>query len=501
MNRRAVAYARVSSAEQLREGFSVPAQWQIIKSYAREKQIAIVKEFSDDETAKEAGRSDFSRMLAYLVLHPDCALIVEKVDRLYRNEDDYFTLRQMGTELHFVKEGGPVPTNADGKFMHRLRVALAQKYVENLSEEVKKGMRRKCEEGGWPTWAPLGYRNVKDAALKKECGGIVQDEKAPLVAELFAAGAAGSSYADLVRLARKIGLSNRKGTAITPPTLIHVVSNIAYTGWFAWGLGAERKTYRGKYQPLISESLYEAAQRALRARSKPKLARHVFTYAGMIQCASCGGLMSGDRKKDRYVYYFCGGKADCKLYMPESIFEAVAIETLQSLVVDEDVSAWVVEQMARWFDGAAAKNADAIGRIEKRLTEIQSLRAKCYEDKLLGRVDEEEWRSLSDGWKDEAAGLEARRFAMRPAMERGAFLRTARRPFELAQLAANQYGGWNAEEKSRLLRIITSNFTVVNGTVYVSMRSPFDILLECRDRIDWLTRLDEFRTGLFRIAA
>lgn len=37
---------------------------------------------------------------------------------------------------------------------------MIKNYIDNLSEEVKNGHREKAEEGGWPTFAPIGYVNV-----------------------------------------------------------------------------------------------------------------------------------------------------------------------------------------------------------------------------------------------------------------------------------------------------------------------------------------------------
>jgi hypothetical protein len=46
---------------------------------------------------------------------------------------------------------------------------------------------------------------------------------------------------------------------------------------------------------------------------------HRFTYAGLVKCGTCGGLMSGDLKKGRYVYYRCAGSKGCKRFYPEKV--------------------------------------------------------------------------------------------------------------------------------------------------------------------------------------
>src|SRR2546430_14906530 len=45
--------------------------------------------------------------------------------------------------------------------MHGLQVVIARNYIDNLREEVRKGMREKAEQGIYPSRPPLGYRNDK----------------------------------------------------------------------------------------------------------------------------------------------------------------------------------------------------------------------------------------------------------------------------------------------------------------------------------------------------
>jgi site-specific DNA recombinase len=87
--KQAVVYARVSSKEQEKEGFSIPAQLKLLKEYAVAQGLSIAQEYVDIETAKQTGRAAFGEMVAYLKAHPSIrALLVEKTDRLYRNLKD-----------------------------------------------------------------------------------------------------------------------------------------------------------------------------------------------------------------------------------------------------------------------------------------------------------------------------------------------------------------------------------------------------------------------------
>jgi site-specific DNA recombinase len=101
----AVVYARVSSKEQEKEGYSIPAQLKLLKEYARVQGFNIVREYVDVETAKQTGRASFGKMAEYLKTKRSVrVLLVEKTDRLYRNLKDWVTLDEMDLEIHVVKE-------------------------------------------------------------------------------------------------------------------------------------------------------------------------------------------------------------------------------------------------------------------------------------------------------------------------------------------------------------------------------------------------------------
>src|SRR5690349_2917834 len=153
----AVIYARVSSKDQEREGYSIPAQLKLLREYAISHEFAVQKEFIDIETAKTAGRKQFGEMLSFFRANPSCrTLIVEKTDRLYRNFRDCVTLEDLDVEIHLAKEGQVIEKNArsQAKLVHGIQVVIARNYIDNLREEVRKGMREKAEQGIYPSRPP-----------------------------------------------------------------------------------------------------------------------------------------------------------------------------------------------------------------------------------------------------------------------------------------------------------------------------------------------------------
>jgi site-specific DNA recombinase len=481
MPRPAVIYTRVSSREQ-EEGFSLSAQRGLLEAYARERGFKVVTRFEESETAKTAGkRPVFGKMVSFFREHKDTVLLVEKTDRLYRNLTDWITLDDLKIEIHFVKEGSAISpeSHSSQKFLHGIKVLMAKNYVENLSEEIRKGMTKKAQEGAFPSAAPIGYRNTEDKSV-----GIVPDpDTAPLIRQLFAKAASGNhSASELTREARSLGLRSKRGRVLAKNTICaNILRNPAYYGSFRWG----KKLYDGRYEPLILKATFDRVQQVLEGRRNSSKGRvHEFTFTGLIRCSRCGDLLSGDLKKGRYVYYRCAGKEGCKRFYPEKLFESETLSLLGSLQIDQSVSEWILQELEAMEENQPI-DEKRLKRLVARRKELQGLRTRAYEEKLLEKIDEAFWTERSAAWQRETAEIEEELGAAERAPSKEEILAAARRPIELLEAASNLYVSQEPHEKARLLKTMVSNFTVDNGTISVSMRSPFDVLARGAKTQDW----------------
>ncbi len=94
--------------------------------------------------------------------------------------------------------------------MHGIRVLMAKNYIDNLSEEVRKGMRQKAEQGHWPTVAHVGYVN------NLEIRRIELDPvRGPFVAQLFERYAEGDvSLKEVTRIAGEISKTHHSNRSL-----------------------------------------------------------------------------------------------------------------------------------------------------------------------------------------------------------------------------------------------------------------------------------------------
>ena len=114
----------------------------------------------------------------FLISYRSKYLLCEKTDRLSRNFKDIATLDQLINEndltIILVKENTELSKNSKSheKFMFGIKALVAKNYVDNLSEEVKKGMNEKAEQGNYPGGnIPYGYK------LDKNIGKIEVDRR------------------------------------------------------------------------------------------------------------------------------------------------------------------------------------------------------------------------------------------------------------------------------------------------------------------------------------
>jgi site-specific DNA recombinase len=154
-----------------------------ILGFAPKEKLEIVASLCEAKNAKEPGRTVFGEMLARIEKGEAQGILAWHPDRLARNSID-------GGKIIYLLYTGKIkdlkfPTFwfdsiPKGKFMMNIAFGQTKYYIDNLSENIKRGHRAKLRKGIWPNFAPLGYsNNPKTRAID------VDNEKAPFVRKAF----------------------------------------------------------------------------------------------------------------------------------------------------------------------------------------------------------------------------------------------------------------------------------------------------------------------------
>ncbi len=298
---------------------------------------------------------------------------------------DYVTIDDLeGLEIHFVKEATIISrdSRSSDKFIHGIKLLMAKNYIDNLSEEARKGMVEKAAQGIWPSYAPIGYKNVDGLNGKRT---IVPDaDLAPLVRRLYElCSTARYSIRELAAIAQTEHLT--RGGPIQTSTVNKILRNRVYSDEFEWC----GQRYIAAYEPIVPRDLWQLAQTALDQRlgKRAKKTGHCFPFSGLLTCGSCGFAMVGELKKGKYVYYHCSGsRGKCSQpYVREEAIEESYAKMLQRISMDEEMVSWVGVALRQSRDDQRRFLDKALARLKREHLRLQNRIDAMYEDRLDGK--------------------------------------------------------------------------------------------------------------------
>ncbi len=475
----AVIYARVSSKEQEREGFSIPAQLKFLRAYAASNGLAVLKEFTDVETAKATGRKEFGTMVNFIKRNPGCKIIVEKTDRLYRNFRDRITLEDLGVEIHFAKENEVLnkDSKSQTKFMQNIRLSVATQFIDNLREEVQKGMREKAEQGIFPSRPPLGYRNDRlNRTIELDPDAM---PRAKRMFELYASGISLSAV--------RTQMMTEFGVRMGKSHIEKLLKNPFYVGTFIW----QGVRYKGTHELFIDCALFDQAQAAFARHNKPKYRKHDFAYAGLLTCGYDQCTVTAEIKKGKYIYYRCTGhRGKCELpyFRQEEIGRRLA-PILENIHIPDDVMPELLEYLRTRHSTAKQKIEEQRQRLDIRRKDLHKKLEQMYVDKLDGKIPEELWMRLQPKWQQELRDVDNAVEGLSANSNRE-FVPTASRILELANKACFLYLTQPDEERAKLLKMVVSNCSIDAVSVRPTYRKPFAMIAERAKTKEWYARED-----------
>ena len=292
-------YIRKSTDEDDRRVLSLEAQETELREFALRERLDISATFRESQTAKEPGRPVFNDMISRLELGEAQGILSWHPDRLARNSID-------GGRIIYLIDTGKLlalksPTfwfepTPQGKFMLNIAFGQSKYFVDNLSENTKRGLRQKLRRGEWPGYAPLGYDND----LRTHT--IVPDpQRAPLVKKLFERYASGQ-YS--LKDCRAFGLESRNGKPLSVSNIQTILSNPLYYGVFRYN----GELHEGKHKPIIIKKLFDSVQEVLHQKAhKVQRGQREYAFRGLLLCGECGCSITSETQKG-HAYYRCTKK-------------------------------------------------------------------------------------------------------------------------------------------------------------------------------------------------
>ncbi|MCL2364931.1 MAG: recombinase family protein [Defluviitaleaceae bacterium] len=315
---RTAIYVRVSTEEQAREGYSIRAQEEKLRSYAAIKDWPVHAVYADEGiSAKDIeGRPAIKRMLADVADGTVNNVLVYKIDRLTRSTKNLIELVDLFNRhkcaFNSLNESIDTAT-ATGRMFIKIVGIFAEFERENLAERVRMGNERKVKEGFTPAaiYPSYGYTRTP--------GGKVQTphpQEAEVVRRIFAMYLHGNDT--LTQIARTLDaekIPTKRGKTWSAAAVKLILRNPNYIGRVRYSIKDEARYFEadGKHEPILSEATFSAAQEKLtrtQDTTPTKRASAEAYFCGVLYCAACGGKYTTkwSRKADgitKVINYRC----------------------------------------------------------------------------------------------------------------------------------------------------------------------------------------------------
>ncbi len=480
-------YARKSTDSEDRQIRSIADQLAELRELAKKENIDIVDTLVEKQTAKKPGRPVFAEMLKRIEAGEAEGILAWHPDRLARNSVD-------GGQIIYLVDTGVIqelkfPTfwfdpTPQGKFMLSIAFGQSKYYIDNLSENIKRGHRQKLKNGLWPQMAPLGYTNNKATKMVE-----VNTEKAPLIKKAFEAYASGKySLKELRKIISDLGLRGTKGKLLSVSNFQYLLQNPFYYGLIRYN----GEYFEGKHEPIIAKKLFDEVQEVMKQKSKPQKVDELkfFLYRGLFHCGECGFTITADRKIKKsgrqYVYYYCTKKnpnhiCSQNVFMREEKISAQINEAIQKVSLPDNQADWLIGELAKEKEQTAQTESFFAQKLKDEIQTIDEKLEKLMNAYLESALNLTEYREVKNQLVNQKQLLKDKLLA---------FEQKSNNRFELATKFLNMVKQAkiiaykeNPEQGRDFLKKIGSNFRLSGQKLDLDFKFPFKILAAAEPRL------------------
>jgi len=491
---KAVLFARVSSKEQELEGYSLDAQIDKLREYSNRQGFEVLEEVQITESSNKGERKEFVAFLELTKLHSiklkqPIVIVVDKVDRLVRNFKFYPIIDQLIQEnhvhLHFVGDGTIINNNSNSsdKLMWNIRIVMSQNYTDSMVDNVKRSIDYKIKQGEVTGLAPLGYINVVKS--KDNCSDVILDtERCFTIKRLFREYSTGTvSIRELVRRAKKYGLTTKKEKPITLSSMVRIITNKFYMGVAT----LKGKEYTHRYKNLIDKETFEKCQKVYQNYSKAPFRQNgkEFIFKGLIKCKNCKKMYSSEIKKHKYIYLRTTNKnkkCDCQAIKQEFAVTEVK-KVLDSLKFPEELIKTIHNHIKSIHDDKNEYRDSRLKTLRKEDTRIKDMQDELLNQLLAKRITNELYDKkvleLNNRQQIIASELEA------IAKSDESFYLTVSALLSVLSNTSHLFDSSRIEEKRRVLKFVFSNLEMNGSKLECTLNKPFDLLVKLPKCTEW----------------
>ncbi len=462
-------YTRKSTDDKDRQVRSISDQLSELKDLALKEQLEVVDVFVEKQTAKIPGRPVFNEMMSRMEAGEATGILAWHPDRLARNSVDggkviYLVDTGVISEMKFPTFWfDPTP---QGKFMLSIAFSQSKYYVDNLSENIKRGHRNKVKEGIWPQMSPIGYVNEKGKGI------VPHPELAPLVKKTFEAYAAGNFTLREVRdKFNALGLKRKSGRELAVSNYQKLLKNPIYTGLMRYN----GEIFEGKHEPIITKKLFDSVQEVMSRKSKPhSKGLKPYIYRGFFRCGEFGCFITTETQKGHNYLRCTKRKNPCsQRYVREELITSQIQNEIKKVSLPLDWAEWMIAENTKDRQSEVQSSTLFVDSIKADISLLDSKIEKLMSAYLESALSLEEYREAKNKLVNQNQLLKEKL---------SAFEQKANNRFELTEkfLKYNMElaNDRTNEENTHLFKKVGSNFLIKDRTVLFEPRGAWKTLLD-----------------------
>ncbi|MBR4021188.1 MAG: recombinase family protein [Ruminococcus sp.] len=457
-NKITALYCRLSHEDELAgESNSISNQKDILKKYAEEHGFFNTQYYIDDGySGVDFERPDFKRMIDDVDNGRIGVIITKDLSRLGRNHlhvglytEEYFPKNN----VRYIAINDNVDTanpNSSGTDMAAFYNIFNEFHVKETSKKIRATWRIKAQRGERVASRPA-YGYMKDPDNPKQI--IPNPETAPVVKRIFQMCAEGMGPSYIARVlendkiytptmyeykrtgTRLTGLNEELPYSWSVRTITDMFENVIYLG-HTLNLKTEnisykdhRKRIRPKEQQVMIENTHEAivsqetwdiVHKLRDGKRRRTKSGYKSIFAGILFCADCKSklyFVSGDSIKTEQFHFICGkyrkkGRDNCSIHsINEKVLYEIVLEEIRRVTEfarerTEDFAEYINKNSETQLKKELKDKQKLLDKHKKRLTEVSTIFRKLYEDNALGRITDEQFQMLSQGYVEEKKQLE-----------------------------------------------------------------------------------------------
>ena len=443
-------YCRLSNDDDLQgESNSITNQKAILLKYAQDNRFPNPQFYIDDGySGTNFQRPDFMRMISDAENGKVGIVITKDLSRLgrdYLKTGEYIEIIFPDYNVRYIAINDNVDTAKSENELMAFKNIFNDWYARDTSKKIRAVFKAKGEAGKHLAHPPYGY---KKSETDKDLW-VINEDTAPVVRKIFKLCIEGYSQVQIAKILTKeniltptayersignyTGHPNAKLSRWGNRTIAAILGKMEYLGHTV-NFKTHKKSYKNKkqvvnpkekwlifentHEPIISQHDFDLAQELCQYKRRIQKHGEPNVFSGTVYCADCGKKMYLCRatsltedKEHLKCSTYSGDNDECTAhYIRTCVLKEIVTKELNKLLstVKCNESEFInkaMETSAESHFAELKKAKKTLIQHQKRISELDNLFARLYEDNVNGKVSDERFELMSTNYENEQKRL------------------------------------------------------------------------------------------------